>query len=119
MIGSKAQLERVVPLLRAASEQTGGRYTDAIVRVKEMVSLLSEEVEAAHLNELKDRMPTLSEGERKNLAGFVKFGLHTVKATLLKEIEVIETERQPMTDSSLREWLIKTKERYEKWLSML
>ena len=119
MAGSKTQLRRVIPLLQAARESVEGGDVNAMGKLKEAVALLGEDTDPAQLKEIQDQFPTLNEGERKNLANFVRSGLHQVKATLLKEIEAPEKGGQLVGDSLAGEWIAKTKERYEKWLSAL
>ena len=119
-MGSREQLGRVVPLLRRASEEADGDTSAGILAgLKEEVSRLGEEGSAARLKELEGRFPTLDEGGRKNLDNFMRSGLHKVKATLLKEIEAFEGSGQPSGGGAVREWLLKSRERYEKWLSAL
>jgi hypothetical protein len=55
----------------------------------------------------------------KNLANFMRAGLHSVKATLLKEIETLEKTGQPQRNVLSKEWISKTQEKYERWLSAL
>jgi hypothetical protein len=119
MMGSKRQLRRVLPLLQTAWESTDGRDGNVLTTLKEAVSLLSEDADPAQLNELQSQFPTVDEGGRKNLANFVRSGLHHVKATLLKEIEAFEKAGRPTGGSSAREWIGKTQANYERWLSAL
>lgn len=119
VMGSRTQLKRVMSLLQTVWESADNTDVDALTRLRELVSLLSEDADPAQLKELQGQFPTLSEGERKNLANFVRSGLHNVKATLLKEIEALQKQGQPTSGSSVREWIPKTKDRYERWLSAL
>jgi hypothetical protein len=119
MMGSKAQLGRILPLLQAALESTDGARVSALLDVKERVLAISEEVETARLKELEGQFPNLNVNEKENLPNFIKFGLHYVKTTLVKEIDAFEKGGRQINGSLVREWLVKTKERYEKWLSAL
>jgi hypothetical protein len=118
VMGSATQLKRVLPLLQTTLESTAGTDGDVLTRLKETVSLLGEDAAPAQLNELEGQFPTLKEGERKNLENFVRSGLHNVKATLLKEIAAFEKAGQP-TSSLASGWLLKTRDKYERWLSAL
>jgi hypothetical protein len=87
--------------------------------VKESVLDLSEEVDTSRLKELQDQFPSLNVGEKNILSNYIKWGLHHVKATLMKEIDAFEERGQQTNSSEIREWLGKTKEKYEKWLSAI
>ena len=76
-------------------------------------------METAQLKELEEQFPNLNVNERENLANFIKSGLNYVKTTLVKEIDAFEKGGQQRNRNLIREWLVKTKERYEKWLSAL
>jgi len=119
MVGSKVQLGRVIALLQAAREPTGEINVRALTGLKEAISVLSEDVDPGQLKDLQAQFPSLDEGAKKNLANFVRSGLHKVKATLLKEIAAFEKEGQLTSGSSVTEWVGKTKDRCEKWVSAL
>jgi len=119
-VGSKTQLGRVVPLLRTAREAAdGGDLKSVLVGLKEDVSRLGEDAGAAQLKELQNRYPTLSDEGKRNLANFLRTGLHKVKTAVLKDIEAFERGTRPASGGAVGEWLLKTRERYEKWLSAL
>lgn len=117
--GSKEQLGRVLPLLQAARESSAGADENPLAGLKRAVSLLAEDVDPVRLKEVQDQFPTLDEGGKANMANFMRAGLHAVKATLLKEVEAFERAGRPQGGVSLREWVSKTEEKYERWLSAL
>jgi hypothetical protein len=119
MMGCKVQLGHVLPLLKTALEATDGDQADALRDVKESVLDLSEEVDTPRLKELQDQFTGLNAGEKNILSNYIKWGLHHVKATLVKEIDAFEERGQQTNSSQIREWLGKTKEKYEKWLSAI
>ena len=116
--GSKTQLRRVLQLLQSVQNSTASVDENPLTGLKRSVSLLSEDVEPTQLNKIQDDFPTLDEVLSKNLANFMRAGLHSVKATLLKEIETLEKTGQPQR-SVLTEWISKTQEEYQRWLSAL
>lgn len=119
MMGCKVQLGHVLPLLKTALEATDGDQADALRDVKETVLDLSEEVDTSRLKELQDQFPGLNAGEKDILSNYIKWGLRHVKGALVKEIDVFEERGQQTDSSQIREWLGKTKEKYEKWLSAI
>jgi hypothetical protein len=119
MVGSKAQLGRVLALLQAARVLGGETDVRALTELKEAISALSEDPDPGQLNNVLDKFPRLDEAGKKNLAGFVRSGLHSVKATMLKEIEAFEKDGQPTSGSLVNEWVGTTKDRCEKWVSAL
>jgi hypothetical protein len=119
MMGCKVQLGHALPLLKTALEATEGGRVGALLDMKERALALSEEVDASRLKELQDQFPSLDVNEKNILSNYIKWGMHHVKATLIKEIDSFEKGGQQTNSNQIREWLGKTKERYEKWLSAL
>jgi len=119
MMGIRRQLKRVLPLLQTALVSMDSGAGNVLTELKEAVSLLSEDADPSQLNDLQGQFSTLDDGMRKNLVNFVRAGMHNVKATLLKEIGPFGKADQPTSGSSAREWIVKTHERYERWLSAL
>ena len=119
MVGSKAQLRRMLPLVQASWESTDTTGEEMLTRLKESVWLLGEDIDPAQLKELKGQFPTLNEDERKNLANFARFGLNKVKSTFLKDMNALGKAGRPLSRSSVREWLSKTRDDCERWLSAL
>jgi hypothetical protein len=119
MAGSKTQLRRVLQLLQSVQESTDGFDENPLTGLKKSVSLLNEDFEPNQLKELQDEFPTLDEVLCKNLANFMRAGLHSVKTTLLKEIETLEKAGQPQRSVLIKEWISRTQEKYERWLSAL
>jgi hypothetical protein len=117
--GTKTQLKRVLSLLQTASEPTDGTGEDVLIKLKEAVSLFSEDIDPAQLRQLGDQFPTLNEDQRKNLPNFLRAGLHRVKSAFLKEVEALAGAGRPLSGSSVREWISKTRDQYERWLSAL
>jgi hypothetical protein len=116
--GNKTQLRRVLQLLQSVQESKTDSNENPLTGLKRSVSLLSEDVEPTQLKKVQHEFPTLDEVLSKNLSNFMRAGLHSVKATLLKEIETLEKTGQPQ-GSVLSEWISKTQEKYERWLSAL
>ena len=119
MVGSKTQLRRVLQLLQSVQESTAGFDENPLTGLKKSVSLLSDDSEPNELKKLQDEFPTLDEVLFKNLTNFMRAGLHIVKATLLKEIETFEKTDQPQRSVLIKEWISKTQEKYQRWLSAL
>jgi hypothetical protein len=119
MTGCKIQLSRVLPLLQSALDGVSDNPVRALQEMKERVLAAREEVESSQLKELQDQFSNLGAEEKKNLAGSVKWGLHYVKVTVGKEIDAFEKGNRQMSGETIREWLLKTKERYEKWFAAL
>src|SRR6185369_11570939 len=117
--GSKTQLKRVLRLLQGVKDSAAGVDENPLAELKKSVSLLSEDFEPNQLKALQDEFPTLDEVLFKNLANFMRAGLHSVKATLLKEIDTLEKTGQPQRSVLSEEWISKTQEKYERWLSAL
>jgi hypothetical protein len=119
MMGSRRQLRRVLPLIQTALVSMDSGDGNVLTKLKEAVSLLSEDSDPSQLNDLQGQFSTLDDGMRKNLVNFERAGLHNVKANLLKEIGAFGKADEPTSGSSAREWIVKTHERYERWLSAL
>jgi hypothetical protein len=117
--GSKTQLKRVLQLLQSVQESSAGFDESPLPGLKKSVSLLSEDFEPNQLKQLQDEFPTLDEVLCKNLANFMRAGLHTVKATLLKEITTLEKTGQPRRSVLIEKWISKTQDKYERWFSAL
>jgi hypothetical protein len=118
-MGSKTQLRRVLQLLQSIHESTADLDENALTGLKKSVSLLGEDVDPNQLKELQDQFPTLDEGQRQGPSNFMRAGLHSVKANLLKEIETFEKTGQSQRSVLIKEWISKTQEKYERWLSAL
>jgi hypothetical protein len=117
--GSKTQLRRVLQLLQSVEDATSGFDEKPLTGLKKSVSLLSEDFEPNQLKELQDEFPTLDEVSCKNLANFIRAGLHSVKTAFLKDIETLEKTGQPQRSVLIKEWISKTQEKYERWRSAL
>jgi hypothetical protein len=118
-MGYKAQLGRVLSILRASLDGNGAPSPKILLDIKEKVLALNEEVDPARLEELQDQFTDLNSDQKRNFPNFIKGGLRFVKSTLTKEIDTFTRENQRPNAGSTREWLVNTKERYEKLLSAL
>ena len=119
MMGNKTQLKRVLSLLQTAGVLTDGIDENLLPRLREDVSLLSDDSDPSQLTKLWDQFSNLDEGGEAESDKFARSGLHQVKTYLLKELEAREKTGQPMSGSFARDWILKTQDRYNQWLSVL
>jgi hypothetical protein len=118
--GRKAQVARLVALLQKASDSTGLTTATALENLKTQVAALSNEAEAAVVNNLRREFPTFGQTEKRDIKEAVEIALSGVKTDFLKEIQKFETSNEQSTDEkAFRAWLGEQKARYEKWLSNL
>jgi len=119
-VGRKAQVARLVALLRQASDSTDRDGATTLESLKAQVASLSNEAEAAAVNDLRREFPTFNRNGKTDIKASVEIALNGVKTDFLKEIQKYERESaESANESNYRAWLNARKARYEKWLSNL
>jgi hypothetical protein len=118
-IGTRIQLERVLPLIAKALDSTGADDAQVLVNFKEALSSLDVSVQPSYSDELRNRYPTLDENELKGLDGSIGWGLQQVRSWTLSDLSKFTREAGKDPTASVRDWLTKEKEKYEKWRSQL
>ena len=119
-IGRKIQIEKVVPLIKDALNELEQAGPQAIEKFKTRLASLSNNVDVRIADRLREEFPSLDEQSKTELTTSIEVALSGVKFDLLKSLQEMErANSQPPDANAFRAWLSKTKERYEKWLSLL
>jgi len=87
------QLSRIIPLLQSASASGDPDQAASLVRLKNDIGALSEEVDTAQVAKLLTRFPNLSTEQQRIVNVRFKAGLGFAKHNLLSEIQRLEYER--------------------------
>ena len=116
--GRRAQIARLIPLLREALDGADEDGVVAAKRFHERVSALDDRAASADLEALWREFPALDRGTKLKTA--VEVAMHGVKRDLLTEVEkfALSDMEQPGA-TSFRAWLGASKERFESWLARL
>ena len=117
--GRRAQLARIVPLLREAL--AGANDADGAAAAKsfhERVSALGDRADEADVKALLKEFPALDRGA--DLKQTIEITMNGVKREVLREVEKFAlTEVEQPGAGDFRAWLGASKERYERWLARL
>jgi hypothetical protein len=120
LIGEKTQVGKVVPLFQDALNEKDPNVSQAIEKFRMSVDSLSKEVDPDVLRKLQEAFPGLNQEAKAGLKIPLEVSLNRVKFDLLKSLQELERANgQSLNAGVFQEWLAKTKERYEKWLSRL
>lgn len=119
-IGRKIQIGKIIPLIQNALNHTDSNISQAIASFKEQVASLTSNAEEEVVSKLHEAFPKLAEKTKAELKTSIEVALNGMKFDLLKSLQAFEkASPQPIDANAFRSWLIKSKERYEKWLSNL
>lgn len=118
--GEKMVLPRLIPLLESALNSSNADLTAALRNLESQVSSVVSEADPQIVRKLTSEFPQASDARSREIKETMEFTATTIKTTLLKEIHMLQNEETQSLNADLyRTWLIKTKERYEKWLFRL
>ena len=118
--GRKMRLKEVVALLQSAIDSDDSKIPMELARLRAQLTSLKDNVDTAVVYETLKDFATLDHGEKLSLRSAVETALHSVKKSLLDDIESFERNHKTQPDSKVyREWLTVTTERYKQWLSRL
>jgi hypothetical protein len=118
-IGATVQLDRVLPLIATALDSTGVDKAELVTNLKEAVSALDVGVQPAYADQLRMQFSTLDEDELKGYYGSIVLGLEQVKGGMLGDLNKFTKDLEKDPNASVRGWLAKEQERYEKWRAQL
>ncbi|PYS49901.1 MAG: hypothetical protein DMF68_08660 [Acidobacteria bacterium] len=119
-MGEKIQVQKLIPLIQAALNETGTDVSQAIEKFKARVASLSNEADADSVSALQQAFPSLNQKVKADLKEVIEVSLNGVKFDLLKSLQQFEkAEMQSLNAAAFHDWLGQTKERYEQWLARL
>jgi hypothetical protein len=117
--GEKMELPRLIPLLENALKADGD-LPEGLRNLESQVSSVASDAEPQLVQSLTSTFPKASGSVNREIKETMEFSATTIKSNLLREIQTLEREESKSLNPDLyRTWLLKTKERYEKWLSRL
>jgi hypothetical protein len=117
--GEKMELPRLIPLLENALKAEGD-LNEGLRNLESQVSSVGSDAEPQILQSLTSKFPNAGGSVNREIKETIEFSATTIKSNLLKEIHTLQNEESRRLNPDLyRTWLIKTSERYEKWLSRL
>jgi hypothetical protein len=118
--GEKMVLPRLIPLLESALNSSNADLTEALRNFESQVSSVATDADPQIVRTLTSEFPQASDRRSSEIKETMEFTATTIKTTLLKEIHMLQNEEALSLNADLyRTWIIKTRERYEKWLSRL
>lgn len=121
-IGEKKQITKALEIFRQAllrSADAGDPAAAAAQTFKAQLSALSNDADAAVMDELLRGFPTLDRDASARLKFGVAASLHRVKKDLLKSLQEFEKNNGTPVAGAFRAWLVANQEVYETWLSRL
>jgi hypothetical protein len=117
--GEKMELPRLIPLLENALKADAD-LAKGLRNLESQVSSVGSDAQPQIVQSLTSKFPKASGSANREIKETMEFSATTIKSSLLKEIHTLQNEESKSLNPDLyRTWLIKTKERYEKWLSRL
>ncbi|HBB96162.1 MAG TPA: hypothetical protein DC054_12300 [Blastocatellia bacterium] len=120
LAGEKMELPRLIPLLENALNSGDADLAKGLRQLDSQVSAVGSDAELGTIQSLTSKFPQGSDSAGKEIKIAIEFSATTIKSNLLKEIHTLQNEESKrLTEDLYRTWLIKTKERYEKWLARL
>jgi len=120
LIGERLQLGKLIPIFQAAINGQDPSVSQAIEKLRASVAALGSDFDPDILRRLQEAFPGLNPAEKASLRIPIEVSLNRVRFDLLKSLQQFEQANgQSLTAAAFQEWLSKTKERYENWLSRL
>lgn len=114
MVGRKIQVEKVVHMLRTFAAES----RPSLENFKNQIAGLPNDVDIAAVDDIVRDLSGFTEQMRLEIKDSVDIGSSGVKIDLLKELQQFVDAQAPVPHA-FRDWLVRTKERYEDWLSRL
>ncbi|HKC62115.1 MAG TPA: hypothetical protein VKB86_00690, partial [Pyrinomonadaceae bacterium] len=119
-MGEKIQMQKLLPLIQDALNETGVDVSQAIEKFRTRVASLSNEADADAVSNLQQAFPSLNQKVKADLKTSIEVSLNGVKFDLLKSLQQFEkADSQSLSAADFHAWLGQTKERYEQWLARL
>jgi hypothetical protein len=118
--GARAQLPRLLRLIRRAHAGGDADAAEAVRKFREALSALDDAAPQSSVDKVLSAYPALSPAMGGNMRGAVEVSMHHVRTELLKDLERFEKKFQTApADNGFKRWLAEQQARYEGWLARL
>ncbi len=118
--GERAQLSRIMPLVREAHVAADVESAGAIEKFRAAVSALDDEVPQSVVDAISKRYPALGAAGQQEIRVATEASMHRVRRELLDDLAAFEKKFQSApTENSFKEWLKAKQERFEAWSARL
>jgi hypothetical protein len=117
--GRKAQIARLLPLLQDALDSSGRGAPAEAAKLRERVSSLRSEADAAVFEELQKALPATGPRTPEGWKGRVGAAMNGIKTEFIRKLEEFEKGGAAADAGAFRAFLKASIERYERWLSRL
>jgi hypothetical protein len=119
--GERAQLPRLVALLRETRAARGPASAESVKQLKEKLTSLDDIAPAKTLDSIVSAYPELKQGDGRSLVeSAMSVSMHKARRTLLDDLKRFESDfaRDPAAND-FAAWLKSRRARFEQWLSRL
>lgn len=118
--GGRAQLPRLVALLRAARDSRGASAQESVGRLKEKLAALDDSAPARNVDAIVKAYPDLKSDGRGWVEGSMSVAMHESRRALLEDLARFESDyaRDPAAND-FGAWLKSRREHLEQWLARL
>jgi hypothetical protein len=118
--GERTQLPRLIAALREAHATRGASAADAIKKLRERLSAVSDDAPALPLDAIMKAYADLKPGDRETVESALSVSMHESRRGLLDALKRFESDfaRDPAAND-FRAWLRSKRESYEQWLARL
>lgn len=118
--GDRAQLPRIVALLREAHTARGPVTAETLKRFREKLDALEDNAPASTVEAIVKSYPELKQDGRTWVESAMRVSMHGAKSGLLDDLKQFESgfARDPAAND-FRAWLRSHQERFEQWLARL
>jgi len=119
--GERAQLPRIVALLRAARAARGPVTLETLKQFRERLTALDDGAHAKTVEAILKAYPDLKQGERELVESAMSVSMHELKRVLLDDLKKFEAgfAGTPGGAHDFRAWLKSQQENFEQWLARL
>lgn len=119
--GERAQLPRILALLREARAARGPVTAEALKQFREKLTALDDGANAKTVEAILKAYPELKQGERELVESAMSVTMHELRRELLDDLKKFEAgfAGTPGGAPDFRAWLKSRQENYEQWLARL
>lgn len=119
--GERAQLPRIVALLREAHAARGPVTLETLKQFREKLTALDDGAQAKTVEAIVKAYPELKQGERELVESAMSVSMHELKRVLLDDLKKFEAgfASTPGGAPDFRAWLKSQQENFEQWLARL
>ena len=118
--GERAQLARIITLVREAHAWRDVESAGALEKFRAMLSALDDVAPQSTVDAISKRYTELSPAGRNDIRIAAEVSMHRVRRELLDDLARFEKKfRSAPTENSFKDWLKAKQERFEGWLARL